>query len=185
MLSLTTPLLLLRDFTPADFETFYTTTEDPEYRRYYPEDEMTLDHWQRIFERTLASTTAEPRTQFQLAICLPGSEADQHSALIGTCGVRIEDVKHQQASFGCAIARPYWGAGYAYEASYALIDYGFSNLPIERIFAETIVENSRARALAERLGMRLEEESRQAKFFHGRWWDGVVYAVLKDEWSRS
>jgi ribosomal-protein-alanine N-acetyltransferase len=99
--------------------------------------------------------------------------------------VRIEDEAQRQASFGCAIARSYWGAGYAYEASFALIDYSFTSLPIERTFAETIAENANARALAERLGMKLEEEFKQVKFFHSRGWDVGIYAISKNEWHNS
>ena len=36
------------------------------------------------------------------------------------------------------------------------INLFFNSLPVHRIYAETISENTRARALAERLGMRLE-----------------------------
>ena len=42
-----------------------------------------------------------------------------------------------------------------------------------------------ARALAERLGMKLEEEFKQVKFFHSRGWDVVVYAISKNEWHNS
>jgi RimJ/RimL family protein N-acetyltransferase len=66
-----------------------------------------------------------------------------------------------------------------------LIEYGVSNLLIERIFAETLAENANARALAERLGMKLEEEFKQVKFFHSRGWDVVVYAISKNEWHNS
>jgi len=54
---------------------------------------------------------------------------------------------------------------------------------MQRIFAETISENGRARALAERLGMRLEGELVRNRFFRARWWNTVIYALLADEWS--
>jgi [ribosomal protein S5]-alanine N-acetyltransferase len=176
MFTLRTDRLLLRDFTPEDFEPFYATTTDAEYRAFYPEHEMTREHWQEIFKRILPPTGTTLRTGYQLAVCLGDG------ALIGTCGVRIEDLTHQQASFGCAIAKDYWGGGYAYEASKHLFDFGFASLPIHRIYAETNCENPRSRALAERLGMRLEGELRQTRYFNNRWWDTAIYAVLKDEW---
>jgi len=182
MLPLKTPRLLLRDFTAVDFEAFYATTENPEYRRYYPENELSPSHLKDIFERILASTSTQPRIKFPLAICLRNAEAIEELSPIGTCGVRIEAEGGLALSFGCAIARPHWGKGYAFEASCALIDYGFSNLPIERIFAETIAENSRARTLAERLGMHLEGQPSRVKFFRGREWDVVTYAITKNEW---
>jgi RimJ/RimL family protein N-acetyltransferase len=176
MFSIETERLKLRDFNPDDFEAFYATSNDPIYRRYYAEHETTRTFWKEIFGRILAGTGAADRTRYQLAICLQDGE------LIGTCGVRIESLEHQQASFGCAIGRAYWGQGYAFEASRSIIGYGFSSLPVQRVYAETISENVRARALAARLGMRLEGELRQHKFFKGRWWNTVIYAVLKEEW---
>jgi RimJ/RimL family protein N-acetyltransferase len=177
MLTLETDRLLLRDFRPADFEPFFGTTQSAAYRRFYPEDEMIRGHWRSIFDRILASQDVEERTMFQLAACLKTDE------LIGTCGVRIEDGKNQIASFGCAIAEPYWGWGYAFETSRRLIAYSFHELPVRRIYAETISENRRARALVERLDMRLEGVLRENRFFRGRWWSTAIYAVLDEEWK--
>ncbi|MFN2227263.1 MAG: GNAT family N-acetyltransferase [Anaerolineae bacterium] len=176
MLSIKTDRLVLRDLVPDDFEAFYATTGDPEYRSYYPEAEMTPAFWRDLLERIIVGARVSPRTTYQVAVCLAGG------TLIGTCGVRLESAEHRQASFGCAIARAYWGWGYASEASRCIIDYGFSNLPIHRLYAETLSENSRARALAERLGFRLEGEFRHRKYFRGRWWDTTIYALLEDEW---
>jgi RimJ/RimL family protein N-acetyltransferase len=177
MLTLETERLILRDFGPDDFEAFYATSNDPEYRKFYSERETTRSFWQDIFHRILDGAEAPDRTKYQLAVCLKTGE------LIGTCGVRIKVLDHQQASFGCAVAREYWGKGFAYEASRHVMGFGFSSLPIHRIYAETISQNVRARALAERLGLRLEGEFMQHKFFRGRWWDTCIFAILKDEWN--
>jgi [ribosomal protein S5]-alanine N-acetyltransferase len=170
--------LILRDFLPGDFEAFFAATNDPEYQKYYSEVEATRSFYQELFDRILSGTKEIRRTKYQLAICLPEGE------LIGTCGVRIEDTDNRQASFGCAISRMVWGKGYAYEACRSLLDFGFSSLPIHRVYAETISENSRARTLAERLGMRLEAVMKHTRYFKGRWWDSVIYAVLEDEWQQ-
>lgn len=177
MIRLETEHLLLRDFVPGDFEGFLETTQDPEYQKFYSEKETGREFWQSIFEGFLASVEAEKRLKYQLAMCLRPGE------LIGTCGVRIEDAENQQASFGCAVARAYWGQGLAFEGSRRIIAYGFSELNVHRIYAETKSENARARSLAEHLGMRLEGELRETQFFKGRWWDTAIYAILEDEWE--
>jgi RimJ/RimL family protein N-acetyltransferase len=175
-ISLETGRLILRDFEPEDFEAFFATPQGGAYQQFYPEEVTTRDFWQTIFERILETVKAEDRLVYQLAVCLPSGE------LIGTRGVRIEDRENRQASFGCAIAREYWGNGYAFEAADRLIDFGFSPLPVHRIYAETISENKSARCLAERLGMRLESEFLHQRFFRGRWWNTVIYAILREEW---
>lgn len=175
-ITLETSRLILRDFEPEDFEAFFATTQDAEYQQFYSEEVTTRNFWQTIFERILEAARAADRLAYQLAICLPSGE------LIGTCGVRIEDRENQQASFGCACARPHWGKGYAFEAAHRIIDFGFCSLPVHRIYAETISENKSARHLIERLGMRLEGEFLHQRFFRGRWWNTVTYAILKHEW---
>ncbi len=177
MVSLETERLLLRDFEPGDFEAFFETTQDPEYQKFYSEEETRSEFWKSIFEGFLTSAKAEKRLKFQLAMCLRSGE------VVGTCGVRIENAGDRQASFGCAVARPYWGKGLAFEGSQRIIAYGFSELQLHRIYAETNSENGRARSLAEHLGMRLEGELRENHFFRGRWWNTAIYAFLEDEWK--
>jgi ribosomal-protein-alanine N-acetyltransferase len=147
MPTIATTRLVLRDFAPGDFDAFYAISSDPEYCQFYSERETTRAFWREIFEHILSGTTAEDRTAFQPAICLPSGE------LVGTCGVRIESLEHRQASFGCAIGWVFWGQRYAFEASRCNLDFGFASLPIHRVYAETTSENRRARALAERLSM--------------------------------
>ncbi|MFT5374076.1 MAG: RimJ/RimL family protein N-acetyltransferase [Candidatus Latescibacterota bacterium] len=33
------------------------------------------------------------------------------------------------------------------------------------------------------MGMRLEAELQESRFFRGRYWDEVIYAVLAEEWK--
>lgn len=177
MFQLTTERLVLRDFQPGDFDAFFATTDDPEYQQFYAEEEMTRPFWQQIFVNILEGTDETPRTSYQLAVCL------RDGTLIGTCGVRLEDEANQQASFGCAIARPFWGHRYATEASRALFDFAFTQLNLHRIYADTKAKNTRARALAEHLGMQLDGILRQTQYFRGEWWDTAVYSILKTEWD--
>jgi RimJ/RimL family protein N-acetyltransferase len=174
-----TERLLLRDFEEADFPAWFATSDDPQFRQFYSEKEDSEDYWRGIFERIRASAAAPKRAVYQMAVCLKSGE------LIGSCGVRMEDIENRQASFGCAIARPYWGAGYAHEAAQRLFDFGFSEMSVHRLYAETKAENRRARALAERLGMRLEGELRECRWFKGRWWTMVIYAILEEEWREA
>jgi RimJ/RimL family protein N-acetyltransferase len=179
LLRLETERLILRDFLPEDFEPFFETTQDPEYLKYYSKKEATQVFWKTIFEGFLKDAVDEGRLKYQLAICLKSGE------LIGTCGVRIEDRENQQASFGCAVARSSWGKGLAFEASRNIIHYGFSSLPIHRIFSMTISDNTRARMLIEQLGMTQEGELRHNRYFRGRWWNTIIYSILKTEWENK
>lgn len=74
--------------------------------------------------------------------------------VVGDCGLQYEDEAHTRVELGFRFNRAYWGRGYAYEATSACLDAGFSQLRRERIVSGTDVNNGRARRLLERLGMR-------------------------------
>jgi ribosomal-protein-serine acetyltransferase len=64
----------------------------------------------------------------------------------------------------------------------ALLDIGFRQVGLHRIEIHAGVENTRSRAIPERLGFTMEgieRESGRGSFgFH----DSVVYSMLEDEW---
>lgn len=177
MFSIRTARLILRDYQPDDFENFYSPMLDPGSAWFYSDRDLDRGFMEAIFQKVLAGTRQAERTVYQLAVCLPDG------TYMGSCGVRMEDIENQQASYGCALLPAYWKQGYAYEASRRLFELGFERLPIHRLSAETNCENQNARRLAERLGMKLEGELRECRHFRGRWWSTCIYAILKGEWQ--
>lgn len=74
-----------------------------------------------------------------------------------------------------------WRRGYALEAASALVDYGFSELGLHKICAETI-DARRSVPLMERLGMRREGVLRRhALAPDGSWADVYWYGLLAGE----
>lgn len=75
----------------------------------------------------------------------------------------------------------FWRRGYAYEASRALIDYGFGVLKLHKILAETI-DPIKSVPLMQKLGMKEEGVLRQhTKDSGGRWADLYWYGLLESE----
>lgn len=75
----------------------------------------------------------------------------------------------------------FWGRGYAYEASEALIQYGFDTLGIHKVVAETI-DPVKSVALMEKLGMRREGVFRaHTRNNDGVWADVYWYGLLKTD----
>lgn len=84
----------------------------------------------------------------------------------------------------------YQGHGYAYEASYAFIDYLFKNKNARRIYAYTEDYNISSQRLCEKLGMRKEGLFKEFVSFVNNS-DGTPiyentyqYAILKSEWEQ-
>lgn len=74
-----------------------------------------------------------------------------------------------------------WRQGYAYEASSALLAYGFRELGMHKAVAETI-DAQRAVGLMEKLGMKREGIQReQTKDLSGNWADLYLYGILRSD----
>jgi RimJ/RimL family protein N-acetyltransferase len=79
---------------------------------------------------------------------------------------------------GWALARGYWGRGYATEAARAALDYAFERLGQARVVSLIHPENARSIRVAERIGERHEGE---AEVIGVR---ALVYGVERAEWGR-
>jgi ribosomal-protein-alanine N-acetyltransferase len=179
LLAIRTDRLLLRDFAPSDLPAYARLRAHPLLQRFCPEEDAGYGKAEELLRLFLAWSQERPRFGYQLAIVLPSR------GVIGSVGVRVTRESERQGSFGCELDAHYWGDGYAYEASRAVIGYGFEELGLHRICAEVIEENAAAVGLAERLGMRREGTLRENRWFRGRWWNTAILSVLESEHLRS
>ncbi|MFN8619236.1 MAG: GNAT family N-acetyltransferase [Chloroflexota bacterium] len=89
-----------------------------------------------------------------------------------------------EPELGYRLVRAAWGLGYATEASRAVVDHGFTALPVRRVVARTMAVNTASRRVMEKVGMRL------VRTFHADWpvripgdeHGDVEYAVTHEEW---
>nr|WP_315485421.1 GNAT family protein [uncultured Undibacterium sp.] len=169
--------LFLRDMCQEDEEAFVALSQNLKYQRFYSEQDSVPEKYKDLTQLFIRQSKEIPRTAFQLAI-----ELKESGDLIGTVCLRLEP--DNQASMGCGLARQYQGRNLMQEAAVALADFGFMELNVHRIYAETISANHAAIALCEQLGMRKEALFRENRYFKGRWWDTVVMALLRSEWKK-
>jgi RimJ/RimL family protein N-acetyltransferase len=104
--------------------------------------------------------------------------------LIGAIGLMINPA-HKKAELGYWIGFPYWGMGYCTEASRLLIDYGFNELLLNKIYAKAFVANTGSWTVMEKAGMSYEGTLRQEVIKDGIAYDLKTYAILKDEYLNS
>ena len=100
--------------------------------------------------------------------------------VIGSVGIICRD--HRQGETGWVLSTRHQGHGLATEAAAAMLEYGFTQLDLHRIFAATTSWNERSWRLMERLGMRREACFRESECVNGEWRDGLIYAILRREW---
>jgi len=116
---------------------------------------------------------------FSLAIVL--KDGDHH---IGNCGLHSIDYVNRNAEFGIMIGeKEQWGKGYASEAARLIINYGFNQLGMHRIFLHVYSHNERAQRVYEKVGFRLEGSMRESYFRGGRYYDTLIMSILESEWT--
>lgn len=108
---------------------------------------------------------------------------DAPDMLLGTVSLRRYH-RDRRAELGYWLAQPAWGHGFATEAAQALVDFGFSELGLARIYAQVLADNRASLRVLDKLGMVNEGVKRQHVQKGRRLHDVVLYGLLRDEWSR-
>ncbi|OHD04902.1 GNAT family N-acetyltransferase [Sphingopyxis sp. RIFCSPHIGHO2_12_FULL_65_19] len=96
--------------------------------------------------------------------------------------VILIDGKPDVKEVGYILHRDYWGRGLAREAVSKVIDHGFRDLKLRRIFADTDPENAGSIGLLEGLGFQREGHLRGEWETHIGIRDALIYGMLRDEW---
>lgn len=174
MNKLATGRFILRDFVPADLGAYQALRADVKVLRFSSEEESTPEKAAQLLQLFIDQAKAVPRTKYQLALTL------EDGTLIGSCGVRIEAPR--VASIGCEVGRQWQGSGAAREAGLAMLGFGFGELRLDKVYAETIPENLAAARLCRALGMRLVRTLPAERHFKDRAWDTAVYELSRAEW---
>lgn len=103
---------------------------------------------------------------------------------IGTVGLFDLDLVNGKAGIGISIGeKALWGQGYGTDAMLALLDFGFGQLRLERMWLEVYDFNRRAIRSYEKCGFRLEGTQRHAMYKQGRFMDVHLMSILRDEWA--
>ena len=75
--------------------------------------------------------------------------------LIGMCGFLKENYG---IDFGYRYSKNSWGKGFGFEAAKVVLNYGFSELGLEKVVGLTAEENSGSIRILEKLGFKLREK---------------------------
>ena len=174
---LKTSRLFLREFVPEDWTAVYAYHSDPLYLRYYDWTERSETDVREFVQMFLDWQKQRPRTKFQLAII-----HQEEDRLIGNCGIRINDSKQREANIGYELDSRYWDQGYATEAARAILHFGFTELNMQRIWAECVADNVGSARVLEKIGMRLEARELKKEFIKNAWRDYLIFAINSRNW---
>lgn len=179
---LETQRLTLRQFTEDDVDNLFDLNSEPEVMRYLTggrptpreklRDEIIPFHL-AVYERldrlgtwaAESSATGEFLGWFHFR---PGPGTD------------ITNI-----DLGYRLRRSAWNMGYATEGSRALINTGFTELGIERVFGHTVTANTASRRVMEKCGLTLVRTTpyEGPDVIEGSEADEVEYALTAPEWE--
>lgn len=103
-------------------------------------------------------------------------------AFMGMCGIH-PTFEYDRADIGYWIGVPFWGQGYTTEAARRLIDFGFEELKLNRVFAAFFIRNPASRRVMEKAGMTFEGFQRQHIKRLGVYHDIGYCGILRAEWG--
>lgn len=108
-----------------------------------------------------------------------------HGQAVGLAGFNQINRANQTAYIGYWLAEDYQGNGIMTRVAQALTDYAFTELKLNKVEIRAAVENTKSRAVPERLGFVQEGTIRQAEWLYDHYVDTVVYGMLATEWKKS
>lgn len=168
-------LIYLAALERADCRKLY---EDAEYNFENPTDILHIGHsTEKSDEWYEEIQKLQGKSHVRLGIFL------NDGTVIGDVALQDIDWQNRSCSLGMGIEKlEYRNRGYGKQAVSLMLDYGFRNLGLERITANTLEPNISAQKSLEKLGFILEGRERKATYFGGKRYDRFNYALLADEW---
>lgn len=137
-------------------------------------ENFTLESVNEFYRRTLVKF-ANNEDEIGLNIVYKGE-------IVGGTGFHEIDWQDKSAKIGYWLAKDATGKGLMTRAVEKLLEYAFDERNLNRIVIKCAPENTKSRAVPERLGFTVEGVEREAGWLHTRFVDHVVYSLLAREW---
>ena len=141
-----TERLLLRTFTVDDAPLIYELNLNPDVTRYTGDPVKDLHHAQLILEQIILPQYALYNHGRWAVHIKPDME------FIGWCGLKNRPERNE-IDLGYRFMKNAWGKGYATEAAFACLRYGFEKLNMQRIVGRAMPQNVASLRVLEKCGM--------------------------------
>jgi len=101
--------------------------------------------------------------------------------VIGVVELMALDWRDKNAEIGYWLGRKYWAEGLMTEAVRLILEFGFGNLKLHRIYAKLFKENTGSVRVLEKCGFKLEGRMREERYRYGKWHDALRYGILDSD----
>jgi ribosomal-protein-alanine N-acetyltransferase len=171
---LETDRLLLREILPSDAPAILRIFSDDRVTRYYDLTTYTaLSQAEELVDFFDESFELERAIRW-------GIERKADGVLLGTCGYIW--LRPYRGEISYELHSDYWRQGYMSEAVDAILDFGYTELGLNRIEAPVLLDNIASSAMLTRLGFTQEGVLRQYDYFKGAFHDMRLFSLLKEEY---
>ncbi|MFN0173223.1 MAG: GNAT family N-acetyltransferase [Saprospiraceae bacterium] len=161
-----TERIIMRNLTKEDAKDFYTLNLDEEVLKFT--GDKSFEDLQSAINFLTNYDQYEKYGVGRLAVI-----DKKTSKFLGWCGLKFSKDKNEY-DIGFRFYKIYWNKGLATECAKKCLDYGFSQLKIEKIVGRAMKENIASIKVLEKIGMKFKEEFD----FEGK--EGVIYEATNN-----
>jgi len=168
-------LVLLRAVEKKDLKRLRDWRNDPDVKKFTREyRELSMQNQMQWLE-----SLAKDKNTMMFAV------ETKKRKLIGCTGLTYIDWKNSRAEVSIYIGdKNYKGKGYGTDTLKTLMRYGFEELNLHMLFGEIFEYNKANIRLFEKCGFKRDGVLRHRLYRDGKYWNSVVYSILRDEWKR-
>jgi len=167
----------LRKLKKSDAQSIYQNAKDFEIARYttvpHP---YTLNDASDFIRRT--HQKMRKKTDYELGI-----ELKENKKIIGMISLTKINYDNKNAEIGYWLGKKYWGRKIMKEAIRLILNFGFGELKLVRIYARVMHPNIASAKLLEKSGFKYEGRMRKTIFRRGKWFDDLIYSLLREEFK--
>jgi diamine N-acetyltransferase len=170
----------LRAIEKEDLPIFVSWLNDPEVRRnlqlFQP---LSLAQEEEWFKATLQQPVEKQPLMIEIKI-------DEGWQPVGDVGFLKICTIDRTAEIGIFIGeKKFWGQGYGTETMRLMLNHGFKELNLNRIYLRVYETNLRGIRSYEKAGFKLEGRLRQDRFMDGKYIDVLLMSVLRSEFKED
>jgi [ribosomal protein S5]-alanine N-acetyltransferase len=170
-------MITLRTLQGDDLDAVHALISNMEVVRYMLLPVCSREESKKFLSGSINETPSDPWRSIVRAI-VSGPDGE----LVGLCGL-VNLRGNSDGEIWYLINPQSWGKGIATKAVKQLLQVGFSEMSLHRIWATCLPENPASARVLEKAGMRKEGFLVKNLRIHGEWRSSFLYAILAEEWS--
>lgn len=176
--NLETNRLLLRRVAETDVAEIMELRGNEQTMKYIPRPLVTNTD-EALAHVTMINNKIENNEGINWAITIKGNPK-----LIGIIGHYRIQPENYRCEIGYMILPEYWGKGIVTEAIKVVLEYGFEDLQMHSIEAVIDPENKASEQVLLKNGFVKEAHILENEFYGGKFWDTVIYSILKRNFKK-